>query len=444
MNGRPRTRYAKSGDFDIAYQVLGDGPIDLIVVPPGLSVMEPSWDWPALADFWRRLARFSRLILLDKRGTGLSDRVAGAPTLEERMDDVRAVMDAARSDKAAVFGASEGGPIATMFAATHPHRASSLVLFGAMVKWSSTPDFPWGYGDEAEQSMRNYIENYWGSGVSGESYYAPSLADDPRGRELSALLERQAGTPTAMKTLMDMNAAIDIRPALSTVAVPTLVVHRTDDGVIPVEHGRYYTERIPGATFVELPGDDHWFWVGDTEPVFASIEEFLTGHKPEPEIDRVLKTVLFTDIAMSTDKAAELGDRRWKELLDQHDAVIRLELKRFRGVEINTTGDGFFAAFDGPARAVRCALAITQEAHGLDLQVRSGIHTGECELRGDDLAGIAVHIGARVAALAEPSEVLVTSTVRDLVAGSGIEFTDRGRHALKGVPGEWDVLAVRG
>jgi class 3 adenylate cyclase len=439
----PRTWYAKSGELDIAYQVMGDGPIDLLVVPPGFSVMEPSWSWPALADSWRRLARFSRLILLDKRGTGLSDRVTGLPTLEERMDDVRAVMDATGSSRAALLGGSEAGPIATLFAATYPERVSALVLLAAMVKWSAAPDLCAAMTDEDEQVMLDYLDESWGSGRSGELLYAPSLAGDSATRELVGRFESMAGSPNAMRRLIAMDKQIDIRHVLSTVSAPSLVVHRIGDRIVPVEHGRYYAQKISGARYVELPGDDHWWWTGSGDDTIAQeIEEFLTGERPEPERDRVLKTILFTDIVESTQVAVGLGDQRWRELLDRHDATVRGALDRFRGDEIKTTGDGFFAAFDGPARAIRCAQAITHDAGGLGLDVRVGLHTGECERRGTDLAGIAVHTGARVAALAGPGEVLVTSTVRDLVAGSGIEFRDRGRHALKGIPGHWQLLAV--
>jgi class 3 adenylate cyclase len=439
----PRTHYAKSGDLDIAYQVVGDGPLDLLVVPPGFSVMEPSWEWPALGDFWRRLARFSRLILLDKRGTGLSDRVTDVPTLEERMDDLRAVMDAAESERAALLGGSEAGPISVLFAATYPERATALALVGALVTWSAAPGLPPAFTEEGERIMLDYLDRYWGSGLSGERRYAPSLAGDRRARELVGRFERMAGTPSAMKRLLTMNRQIDIRHVLPAVSVPTLVMHRRGDRVAPVEHGRYYAARIRGAKYVELAGEDHWWWTGENRGSIAQeIEEFLTGERRVPDVDRVLKTVLFTDIVGSTERAAEVGDRRWRDLLDAHDAAVRDALERFRGEEIKTTGDGFLAAFDGPARAIRCAKAIDQDARGFGIEVRAGLHTGECEIRGDDLAGIAVHTGARVAALAGPGEVLVTHTVRDLVAGSGIEFIDRGRHTLRGVPGEWQVLAV--
>jgi class 3 adenylate cyclase len=439
---RPKTRYARSGDLDIAYQVLGDAPVDLVVVPPGFTLMDTAWDDDALGGFWRRLASFSRLILLDKRGTGLSDRVTGVPTLEERMDDVRAVMDAVGSERAAVLAGSEAGPITALFAATYPERVTALMLVDALVKWQATPDFPWGYSDETHQWQLDYIERHWGSGRSGE-WYAPSLAGDRKAREWVGRLESATGTPSAMATQLAMNALIDVRPILGAISAPTLVIHRAADRVIDVHQGRYYGEHISGAKYVELPGEDHWWWLGDADAVIDEIQEFLTGRRHQPEIERVLKTVLFTDIVGSTEQASQLGDRRWRELLDAHDGVIRRELDRYRGQEINTTGDGFVASFDGPARAIRCAQAIASGAPRIGLDIRAGLHTGECELRGDDLAGIAVHVGARVAALAGPGEVLVTNIVRDLVAGSGIEFTDRGRHVLKGVPGEWQVLTAQ-
>jgi class 3 adenylate cyclase/pimeloyl-ACP methyl ester carboxylesterase len=440
---RPRTHYARSGDLDIAYQVLGDGPIDLLVVPPGLSIMDTAWDSDALSGFWRALAAFSRLILLDKRGSGLSDRVTGVPTLEDRMDDVRAVMSAVGSHQAALLGGSEAGPITALFAATYPQRVSALILVDALVKWSATDDFPWGYSDEAQQSLLDYVERGWGSGLSGEQWFAPSLTGDPEAREWVGRVECATATPAAMATLFAMNALIDIRPLLGTISVPTLVIHRTNDRVIGVHQGRYCAEHIVGAKYVELPGEDHWWWIGDARAIVDEIQEFLTGYRHQPEIERVLKTVLFTDIVGSTELASRLGDRRWREVLDKHDHAIRVALDRYQGQEVNTTGDGFLACFDGPARAIRCAQAIAADAPRFGLEIRAGLHTGECELRGDDLAGIAVHIGARVAALAGAGDVLVTSTVRDLVAGSGVVFTERGRHSLKGVPGEWELLAAQ-
>ncbi|MFN8035410.1 MAG: adenylate/guanylate cyclase domain-containing protein [Acidimicrobiia bacterium] len=439
----PRTRYAKSGELDIAYQVLGSGPLDLLVVPPGFSVMEPSWDWPAFGNFWRGLARFARLILLDKRGTGLSDRVTGVPTLEERMDDVRAVLDAVGSRRAALLGGSEAGPITTLFAATYPERVAALVLVSALVTWSGAPDIEAATTEELERRMLEYLDDGWGSGLSGELLFAPSLASQPTSRALVGRFERMAGNPGAIKRVIAMNKQIDIRSVLATVGVPALVIHRLGDRVAPVTHGRYYAHHIAGAKYVELPGEDHWWWTGDGSATIAEeIEEFLTGTKPAPEPDRVLKTVLFTDIVGSTKLAVELGDHRWRQLLDRHDAAVRDALARFHGQEIKATGDGFLVAFDGPARAIRCAQTITHQAAQLGVEVRAGLHTGECEMRGEDLAGIAVHIGARVAALARGGEVLVTRTVRDLVAGANIAFVDRGTYPLKGVPGDWQILTV--
>jgi class 3 adenylate cyclase len=346
---------------------------------------------------------------------------------------VRAVLDAVGSPRAALLGGSEAGPITTLFAATYPERVIALVLVAPTVMWS----------DENEPRMFDYIDKYWGSGLSGELWFAPSLAADPQARTFVGRFERMAGSPNAMRQLVAMNRQIDIRPILPAVSVPTLVVHRSGDRAVPVENGRYYAQHISGAKYVELPGDDHWWWLGPGhETIAQEIEEYLTGERPETEPDRVLKTILFTDIVESTQTAVELGDRRWRELLDQHDETVRGSLARFRGDEIKSTGDGFFAAFDGPARAIRCAQSITHDTGRLGLGVRAGLHTGECEVRGHDLAGIAVHTGARVAALAGAGEVLVTSTVRDLVAGSNIDFTDRGTHKLKGVPGEWQILAV--
>ena len=405
--------------------------------------MDAAWENGALRDFWFALASFTRLILLDKRGTGLSDRVVGVPTLEERMEDVRAVMRAVTSEQAALLGGSEAAPITALFAATYPEHVSALILVDALVKWSATDEFPWGFDAATQGLLLDYVQTRWGSGLSGESWFAPSLAGQPGAREWVARLETSTGTPSAMATQLAMNALIDIRPVLGTISAPTLVVHRVDDHVADVHHGRFCAEHIPGAKYVELPGKDHWWWIGDAAAVINEIQEFLTGRRHQPEIERVLKTVLFTDIVGSTELASELGDRRWRETLDEHDRAVRLELARYSGQEVNTTGDGFLACFDGPARAIRCAQAIAATAPRLGLNVRAGLHTGECEVRGADLAGIAVHIGARVAAIAGSGEVLVTSTVRDLVAGSGISFADRGRHSLKGVPGVWELLAAR-
>jgi class 3 adenylate cyclase len=362
--------------------------------------------------------------------------------LEERMDDVRAVMDAVGSSRAVLLGGSEAGPITALFAATYPERVVALVLIDALVKWSAAPDLERAPEDNIE-AWTGYLDEGWGSGLSGELLFAPSLAGDEAAREIVGRFECMAGSPGAIRRLIEMNREIDIRPVLATVSVPTLVMHSDGDRVVPVAHGRYYAHHIAGARYVELRGEDHWWWTGSSSrAVVQEIEEFVTGERPEPDVDRALKTVMFSDIVDSTRRAARVGDRQWRELLDQHDVAVRAALARFDGHEIKTIGDGFLAAFDGPARAIRCACQITRDVERFGLEVRAGLHTGECEVRGDDLAGIVVHTGARVAALAQGGEVLVTSTVRDLVAGADFTFVDRGLYELKGVPGEWRILAV--
>ena len=440
---QPETRYAKSGDVHIAYQVVGDGPFDLVIVPGWVSHVEEFWDDRDAAYWFRRLASFSRLILFDKRGTGLSDRVPDAelPTLEQRMDDVRAVMDAAGSEQAALLGFSEGGSMALVFAATYPERTLALALYATYARRLWAPDHPWGPTAEEREAFHKWVEHNWGT-LAMVQERAPSLARDERvARELAGRMRRSA-SPGAAVTLARMNAEIDVRHILSSVRVPTLVLSRTGDPQGPPGAGRYLAEHITEARFVELPGDDHLPWVGDRDQIADLIEEFLTGTRHVVEPDRVLATVMFTDIVSSTEHAARLGDRRWRELLDEHDRVVRSQLGRARGRFIKHTGDGFLATFDGPARAARCAVAITQAVRPLGLEVRAGVHTGEVELMGDDIGGIAVHTGARVAAEAGPGEVLVSGTVKDLVAGSGIAFEDRGTHTLKGVPGEWRLFAV--
>jgi class 3 adenylate cyclase len=438
----PETRYAKSGDVNIAYQVTGDGPLDLVYVPGWISNIELMWEEPAHARLLRRLASFSRLILFDKRGTGLSDPVPvdRLPTLEQRMDDVRAVMDAAGSAGAALFGSSEGGLMSVLFAATYPERTRALVTLAIYAKRLWSHDYPWAPTPEARSAEIESIERNWG-GEMDISELAPS-ADDAFKRRAVAYLRRSA-SPGAAVALLRMNSQIDVREALPTISVPTLVLQRVGDRDVNVEEGRWIAGQIPGAKYVELPGDEHLIWAGDVDSVVDEVEEFLTGTRPVPEPDRVLATVLFTDLVGSTERATELGDRRWVDVLEQHHAVVRRELERFRGREVDTAGDGFLATFDGPARAIRCACAIAQAVGELGLQVRAGVHTGECELLGGDkVAGVAVHTGARVAAAAQPGEVLASQTVKDLVAGSGIEFEDRGVHELKGVPGEWRLYAV--
>lgn len=443
MNDIPETRYARSGDFHIAYQVVGNGPLDVVFVPGFVSHVEHAWDEPRLAYFYRRLASFSRLILFDKRGTGMSDPVPiqQLPTLEQRMDDVRAVMDAAGSERAALVGVSEGGPMNLLFAATHPDRTAAIVLAGtfARVAWAS--DYMFGTKPDVWHALLDRMEQGWGKGVL-LSAFAPSLANDASAREWWAPFQRQASSPGAAAAVMNMVYEIDTRSILSAARVPTLILHRTEDRLLPVEHARYLAQHITGAKCVELPGTDHFFFTGDADAYLAQIEEFLTGERHAGDSDRVLATVLFADIAGSTERAAQLGDSRWHQLLDSFYSAARRQLERYRGREIDTAGDGFFAAFDGPARAIRCAAAICAGVRSLGLEVRAGVHTGECEVMGTKIGGIAVHIGARVAGQARPGEVLVSGTVKDLVAGSGISFHDRGAHALKGVPGEWHLYAV--
>lgn len=440
---QPETRYAKSGDVHIAFQVVGEGPIDLVVVPGFVSHLEELWENPDWARFLGRLASFARLILFDKRGTGLSDRVpdAALPSLEQRMDDVRAVMDAVGAERATLFGLSDGGAMRVLFAATYPHRADRLILFGAFARRLWALDYPWGPTAEEREQYLEIVERCWGT-TNLVKYDAPTAARDPLLSQRLARQMRRSASPGAALALLRMNAEIDIRAVLLSVRVPTLVLARTGDRQAVLGGNRYLAERMPDSRLVELPGDDHDPSVGDVESVIVAIEEFLTGvHRPV-EPDRVLATVLFTDIVGSTARAAEIGDQQWRSLLHAHHVTVRRELSRFRGREIHTTGDGFLATFDGPARAARCAVAITQAVRSLGLEVRAGVHTGEIELMGDDIGGIAVHAGARVAAVAGSGEVLVSRTVKDLVAGSGIELEDRGVHTLKGVPGEWRLFRV--
>jgi class 3 adenylate cyclase len=439
--GAPETRYTRSGDVNIAYQVIGEGPLDLVYVMGWVTNLEAFWQEPSVARFFQRLAAFSRLILFDKRGTGLSDRVPinELPTLEQRMDDVRAVMDAAGSERAALFGVSEGGPMCALFAATYPKRTSALVLYGSYAKRLRDPDYPWAPTPGERQRWYDLIERDWG-GVVDIDTMAPN-ADRPF-REWWARYLRMSASPGAALALGRMNAEIDIREVLPSIRVPTLILHRTGDRDMDVGGARYMTRRIAGAKYVELPGDDHLPFVGDQDAILDEIEEFLTGARHHAELDRVLATVLFTDIVGSTERAAALGDKRWRDLLESYNQVIREELERFRGREVDTAGDGFFATFDGPARAIRCACAMRSKLARLGIEIRAGLHTGECELVGDKVRGISVHIGSRVASLATPGEVLVSSTVKDLVAGSGLEFEDRGVHTLRGVPGEWRLFSV--
>jgi class 3 adenylate cyclase len=440
----PPTKYAKSGDAAIAYQVVGDGPIDLVLVLGFVTHLELQWDSPALARFFKRISSFSRLILFDKRGTGLSDPVSEVPTLEQRIDDVRAVMDAAGSERAAILGISEGGPMGVLLAASRPERVSALVLHGAMGRTTEAPDYPWAAPAQAlRESAVEFIVPYWGQQAEGiVELFAPSFANDPEAVEFNARLERSGASPAMVQQIFEMFLDIDVRAVLPTIHVPTLVLHRRGDRVVNRRAGRELAAAISGARYVELPGIDHLPWAGDSEAVLGEIEEFLTGTRAVPEPDRVLATVMFTDIVGSTRRAADLGDARWRELLSAHHAAVRRELMRFRGREVKTLGDGHLATFDGPARAIRCGHAIAEAVDSLGLEMRIGLHAGEVELMEDDVGGIAVHVAARIGALAAPGEVLVSSTVRDLVAGSGIRFVDRGTERLKGIADEWRLFAA--
>jgi class 3 adenylate cyclase len=435
-------RYARSGDVSVAYQTVGDGPRDLVFVTGFTMPFEAGWDYPPYRRFIERLASFSRVIMFDKRGIGLSDHVEGAPTLEQRMDDVRAVMDAAGSTRPVMFGISEGAQMCILFAASHPDRTTALILYGGMARSTEAPDYPFAPPAEAAvQSALEFFVPFHGTGASAE-VFSPSVADDPSYRSWLSRWERIGAPPNALRDIFVMFLDIDVRSVLPAILVPTLVLHRHGDRAVNVRAGRYLAEHIPGARFVELQGIDHLPWAGDHDSVAVEIEEFVTGARPEKEIDRVLATVLFTDIVDSTKVAADQGDAAWRVVLDRHNQIVRKCLTEYRGREIKTTGDGFLATFDGPARAIRCARAIIAGVRETGIEVRAGLHSGEVEMVGDDVAGIAVNTAARVADISGSGEVLVSQTVRDLVAGSGIAFEDRGTHVLKGVPGEWRLFSV--
>jgi class 3 adenylate cyclase len=434
-------RYAVNGGVHIAYQIVGEGPIDLVYSPGIWSNLDVMWEWPAWARYLERLAAFARLILFDMRGVGLSDRGPEPPTLERQMDDVGTVMDAAGSESAAIFGGARSAAMTMLFAASHPVRTQALVLYAPIARSLRAPDWPFGRTEEEQQSFFDRFTAEMGT-AKNLDLQAPSA--DPSFTKWWARFERLGASPGSWRELQEILGSLDVRSVLPHIQSPTLVLHRGGDRVVQVGQGRAIAERIPGAEFVELKGTDHIPFLGDAEALVDEVQDFLTGARPAPATDRVLATVLFTDIVGSTTRAAELGDGRWKDLLDRHDETVRRQLHRFGGREVKTVGDGFVATFDGPGRAITCAGAIREALATLGIEVRSGLHTGEVELRGDDIAGMAVHIGARVGALASTGEVLVSGSVPPLVAGSGIEFEDRGEHELKGVPGTWRLYAVRG
>ena len=433
-------RYARSGDVHIAYRIFGNGPRDLVLIPGTLSHVEVFWEFPLNQYLLKRFTSFARVIVFDKRGQGLSDRV-GEQTIEERIGDVRAVMDAAGSPHATIFGWSEGGPMSLTFSATYPERTAALVLCGS---FASVGAPPWSVSPERWAQFVDHVERHWGQGVL-VPINAPSRRNDAAFVQWFGRLERASASPGSIRALMQANYEIDIRHVLATIQAPTLILHRVGDKTVPIEAGRYLPQHIRGARWVELPGDDHLLQAYDQETLdmlIGEIEEFVTGARSGPEPDRQLVTVLFTDIVSSTERAVAVGDRRWRELLDGYLGVARQQLERFRGREVDVAGDGLFAIFDGPARAIRCACAIRDSVHQLGLEVRAGLHTGECEVTGPKVTGIAVHTGARIAATARPQEVLASGTVKDLVAGSGIRFDARGSHVLRGVPGDWPLFAV--
>lgn len=439
----PETKYAKSGDVHIAYQLFGTGETPLVIGPGWASHLEYSWEDPTYAKFLQRLGTFARVAWFDKRGTGLSDRVGELPTLELRIDDIRAVMDAVGFEKAVVFGYSEGGSMCALFAATYPQRTTSLILYGAFAKRLWSEDYPWAPTLEKREKWIQSLESGWGGPIE-VSTLAPSATHDKQFAKWFATYTRLSVSPSAAVALAKMNTHIDIRSILPSIHVPTLVIHRAGDLDVNVGNGRYLARNIPGAKYVELPGEDHLLWVGDTDSVADEIEEFLTGTRPPRQIDRVLATILLTDIVGSTERAKELGDNAWKKLLLKHNEIVTKELKRFRGREIKSTGDGFLCTFDGPARAINCACSIRDNLHNqLGISIRAGLHTGECELVDDnDIGGFNVHIAARVESIAKPDEVLVSSTVKDLVSGSGIKFDDLGSHSLKGISEPWRLYRV--
>ena len=444
MNDAPETRYVKAPDgVHIAYQVVGDGPVDVVFASEWWFHLDAQWEDPLVSRFLRRLASFSRLVLFDTRGFGLSDPMPSqeAPTLEETMADILAVMDAASVERAAFLAAGDGAPVSILMAATHPQRVAALAILNGFARYSTADGYPDGIPPEAQDVMLTAMDDGWGTAIA-VPLVAPSLADNDGFLEFFARALRQSVSRPGALALTRRNFQMDVREVLPAVGVPTTVYHRADDVYVRAALGRYLADRIPDARFVELEGADHLWWAGDTEPLLADVEEFFTGAPPAGETTRVLATLLFTDIVDSTGTAAAVGDRRWREVLDSHDQIVRRQLSRFGGREVKTTGDGFLALFDAPSQAVRCAQAVVAGVRPLGLSVRAGVHAGEVELRGADVGGVGVHLGQRVAALAEADEVLVSSTVKDLVVGADIAFRDRGTHTLRGIPGEWRLYAV--
>jgi pimeloyl-ACP methyl ester carboxylesterase len=438
----PDINYARSADgVHVAYQVLGDGPPDVVYANSFMSHIEVSWDYPPAVRFYERMGAFCRLVLFDRRGTGLSDPIVEHFTMEDRTDDIRAVMDAVGLERAVLLGSSEGAMACLYFAALHPERVSALILFSPFIAGLADDDYPWAWTQESVDALLGALEDAWATGA-GVELTNPSLADDADARAWYARYFRLSASPSLVRTLMRHNLEVDIRNLLPAIGVPTLVLHRTEETWIDVGYGRYAASKIPGARLVELPGTDHYIWEQNSDVVAEEIEEFLTGVRRSRGPERSLKTVVFTDIVGSTDRAREAGDERWRTLLDRHEAALHRQIGRFEGQLVKTTGDGALATFDGPARAIRCGLAVREAMRGLGLEVRAGVHTGEVELRGDDVGGIAVHIAARVASSAGAGEVLVSRTVADLIAGSDVQLTDRGEYELKGIPERWRLFAV--
>lgn len=435
------TRYAKSGALNIAYQVFGTGDVNLVLIPGWASHVEYAWSVREFAVFAGKLAQFAKVVILDRRGTGLSDPVSNPPTLEERMDDVRAVMDAVGWQRATIWGISEGGPMAMMFAATYPDRTHALLLYGTFARFSRSADYPYGYPAEVNARWVSALETTWGRGELSRSF-APSIAGNAGTLRELARAERMAMSPGTAHKLFALMTELDVRHVLPAIRVATMILHRTDDRPIRVGHARYLAEHIAGARYVEVAGQDHIFWVGDYEQMLGESREFLTGERAESEPDRILTTVLFCDIVDSTRRLSELGDHDWKKLLVDFYALADDKLHHFRGRKLDSAGDGLFASFDGPARAVRCGVALAHAVQALGVQLRVGVHTGECEVLGDKVSGMAVHVGACVASVALPGQVLATSTVKSLVVGSGIQFESLGPHVLKGVPDEWHLFAA--